>query len=125
MPVPGRTCSSFSRKFSSNPDLPLATPANGQVSSINDHGRITRFKYDNLGRTNPTLDVNGKPTSEDGSVTTWLYDSQRGFLIGKRDDADKGADYTQCVRFNSWAIPRHKVMATYPPPIALLKTICF
>jgi len=55
--------------------------------------------YDSQGRlailrTRPTLDGSGKPTDAGGSLTTWVYHPQRGWLTGKRDAADRGADYT-------------------------------
>ncbi|MBK1856465.1 RHS repeat-associated core domain-containing protein [Verrucomicrobiaceae bacterium 5K15] len=40
------------------------------------------------------MDGNGEPTHAGGNVTTWNYDSQRGWLTSKRDAASKGADYT-------------------------------
>ena len=48
-------------------------------------------------RTKPTLDGADKPTNAGGSLTTWNYHTQRGFLLNKRDADGKGADYTYTV----------------------------
>ncbi len=74
--------------------------ARGEVAATYGSQTYPTFRtYDALGRqstlrTQPSLDSNGVPTDAGGSVTQWHYDSQRGFLTGKRDAADKGADYT-------------------------------
>jgi RHS repeat-associated protein len=55
--------------------------------------------YDQQGRlltlrTKPTLDTNGVPTDADGSVTSWIYDSKRGWLDRKEYHDANGTDYT-------------------------------
>jgi len=74
------------------------------------------YTYDNLGRmktlrTKSTLDGNGIPTNTGGNVTTWNYDSLRGWLISKRDAQNKGANYAYTsagrLKTRTWARGNH------------------
>ncbi len=63
-------------------------------------------------RTNPTL-AGGVPTNAGGSVTTWNYDTDTGWLTSKRDNDDKGATYTHTnagrLKTRTWARGKHCV----------------
>ncbi len=106
------------------PTLPVSTVTNtaydesGQaVASWGSQTYPTYTTYDYAHRiktlrTNPTL-AGGVPTNAGGSVTTWNYSTTTGWLTSKRDNADKGATYTQTnagrLKTRTWARGKHCV----------------
>ena len=88
-------------------------------------------------RTYQTLAPGTKPIQGTGNAdgtpgfakTTWTYHPQRGFLTAKRDDANKGADYTYTdagrLQTRTWgrSSVAHPLLTTYTYQAGLLNTI--
>jgi RHS repeat-associated protein len=52
------------------------------------------FTYDSQGRTNTLKTWQNFGSSSGAAITTWNYDTQRGFLNSKRDQSNQGETYT-------------------------------
>lgn len=110
----------------------------GQVQAAWGSQTYATFRtYDALGRsktlrTRPTLDANDVPTNVGGSVTTWNYDLQRGWLESKRDDDGKGADYgytlTGRLKTRAWArigTGGNRILTTYGYDRGMLESVTY